>query len=380
MAPEKVSPSADGRPVEHVLPAANLDPSQLTNPRPPATVAGSEVTQAEGQGAWAWASAELKRKMRDALRAEAQTGEPSPARRFGAGFGAIGLGEMLGLSPSRKIEKLETAQETLARRMEALEASKAKPKRQRRKQKFGGKGKKKDNDYWLDRWANDVGYELKKEECPPQDRQEQMMERVYRLKSKRAAKEINDRYRKFNHGKDVVSASSLRRRLPPLLEKDSEGQPIRILGNYICKRWADWAVHRNEEEMGDSLADGSTKMPLPDDDDAGDSPAIEYPAATVTRRPAAPEDVDDRKRSLFDGSLETATIKDQAKQAVVEGKLSEHEGGQGVTHVRPPKIDREALQDQQERKADEILHLNGINPHAVHNPRPRERRKTTSVD
>ena len=59
MAPEKVSPSVDGRPVEHVLPAANLGPSQLTNPRPPATVAASKMTQAEGQGAWAWASAEL---------------------------------------------------------------------------------------------------------------------------------------------------------------------------------------------------------------------------------------------------------------------------------------------------------------------------------
>ena len=118
MAPEKVFPTADGRPDAYVLPAANPEASRLTNPRPPATVAAPEVPQAEGQGAWAWASDELKQKLRRVFRAEANAGEPSSARKFGAGFGfgAIGLGDKLGLHPHREIEKLRARVDELESR------------------------------------------------------------------------------------------------------------------------------------------------------------------------------------------------------------------------------------------------------------------------
>ena len=150
-------------------------------PKPAPTDAGYRPTQADNRAAFSWASAELKQKIRDALRAEAQTGEPSPARLFGAGFGAIGLGEALGLSPNRKMEKLEATQINLTDRVQALEESEAskapqaKPRRQRRSQKFGGRGVKKDNDYWLDRWEKDVAHELKMEGCRRDDSKQRML-------------------------------------------------------------------------------------------------------------------------------------------------------------------------------------------------------------
>ena len=86
---------------------------------PPAAATPSAPRAGE-QGAWAWASDELKRKLRATFRDEARTGEHSPARRFG--FGAIGLGEALGLSPNQKVEKLEATQDNLSHRVQALES------------------------------------------------------------------------------------------------------------------------------------------------------------------------------------------------------------------------------------------------------------------
>lgn len=125
MAPKRVFRAANGRPVEQVPSAANPEASRRTNLSPPATVAAPKVPQAEGQGAWAWASDELKQKLRAIFRDEARVGEPSPARKFGAafGFGAIGLGDKLGLNSHREIEKLRT-------RVDDLEARR-KPKRSR---------------------------------------------------------------------------------------------------------------------------------------------------------------------------------------------------------------------------------------------------------
>lgn len=121
--------------VSHKTQAHALPPAAAT---PPAPSAGE-------QGAWTWAPDELKRKLRATFREEAQSGEHSPARRFG--FGAIGLGEALGLSPNRKMEKLEATQNNLTHRVQALEAlspckGAAKPKaaksRRGRKRRDGG--------------------------------------------------------------------------------------------------------------------------------------------------------------------------------------------------------------------------------------------------
>ncbi len=110
----------------------------------PAVVAPSSP-QSEAQEAWAWASDELKQKVRATFHEEARTGELSPARRFG--FGAIGLGETLGLSPNRKLEKLEATQDNLTHRVQALETSshstgaavaKAAKSRRGRKRRDGG--------------------------------------------------------------------------------------------------------------------------------------------------------------------------------------------------------------------------------------------------
>lgn len=389
MAPQKVLPTADGRPVARVLPAAKPETSRLTNPKLSATVAAPEVPQAEGQGAWAWASDELKRKLRAVFRDEARSGEASPARKFGAGFGfgAIGLGEALGLSPNQKMEKFEATQDNLSHRVQILEASRApqaKPKRPRRGQKFGGRGVKKNYDYWLDRWERDVARELKDEGCPAKEREEKMCERVYGLGSASAAKEINARYRAENGGKDVLSGSSLRRRHSPLTTTGSRGETASVKGAFICKRWGDWEVYRKEEQADDRLAPGSTKMPLPDDDDARSAPAADRSAATVAGKLATnkDEDEDDRKRSLFDRSLETATVAELAEQAIEDGKLTKHEGGRGVTHVRPPENDLEALEDQQEQEANALLRQNGLDPDAVHHGQKCRRkggRKTTKT-
>lgn len=97
------------------------------------------------QGAWAWASDELKRKLRATFRDEGRTREHSPARRFG--FGAIGLGEAIGLSPNQKMEKLEATQDNLSHRVQALESlstpkgpatPKAAKSRRGRKRRDGG--------------------------------------------------------------------------------------------------------------------------------------------------------------------------------------------------------------------------------------------------
>jgi len=91
--------------------AHSLPPAAATPPAP----------RAEEQRAWAWAPDELKQKLRSMCRDDAHGDDRSPAYRFG--FGAIGLGEVLGLSPNRKMEKLEATQDNLTQRVLMLEAS-----------------------------------------------------------------------------------------------------------------------------------------------------------------------------------------------------------------------------------------------------------------
>jgi hypothetical protein len=364
MAPKKVFPTADGRPVEHVLPAANPDAARLANPRPPATAPPPEEPQAEEQGAWAWASDELKQKLRVMFRDEARAGEPSTARKFGAGFGAIGLGDKLGLNPHREIEKLRHANDALTDRVGALEA---RPKRQRHKQKFGGRGVKKDNDYWLDRWERDVIHEVKDEGYARNDAFCEMKERVYSLGSERAAQAINDRYRKENKGENVVSASSLRRRHPPATRTNAQGKVVKVKGAFVSKRWGQWEPHRKDEEVVHSLAEGSTKMECSEENEGGDKPTLPARSRRVgATSPAAQEDEDKRKRSLADGGLETATVQDLAKAAVTNGELFVHEGGRGILHVSQPTNEVEYGQDGAERMSNSFFRSRGYDPHAVH--------------
>ena len=118
--------------------------------------------------------------------------------------------------------------------------------------------------------------------------------------------------------------------------------------------------------------------------DSGEHAVSIRSAATVAGKLATnkDEDEDDRKRSLFDRSLETATVAELAEQAIEDGKLTKHEGGRGVTHVRPPENDLEALEDQQEQEANALLRQNGLDPDAVHHGQKCRRkggRKTTKT-
>jgi len=340
--------------VHHQTHACALSPAAATPPSP----------RAGEQGAWAWASDELKQKIRAAFRAEARSGEPSPARRFGAGFGAIGLGDKLGLNPHREIENLRTAGEALADRVRALEV---RPKRQRRTNRFGSRGVKKDNDYWLDRWERDVGYELKHEGCPRKEMDEKLISRVRSLNSGPAADAINERYRKFNKEKNVVSASSLRRRNPPTTTTNERGETIKVLGSYRCKRWADWEIYRNGQGPENKLTDGSTKMVCHGEDQDVQSPRAQHlPAATEVEQAAKKDCEDNRQRSLFDNSLQTATERDSAAEAIEKGELNVHEHGVGVSHLRPPHDEIERTHDALERQASQLLKSSGVRPSAVH--------------
>ena len=322
----------------------------------PAVVAPSSP-QPEAQEAWAWASDELKQKIRTVCRDEACAAEPSPARRFGAGIGALGLGDKLGLNPHREIEKLND-------RVEALET---RPKRQRRKSRVGGRGKDKDNDYWLDRWEKDVCHEVRADGHKEDEFFEQMGERVYSLSSVPAAQAINDRYRKMNKGKNVVSASSLRRRHPAWITKNARGDEEKVLGAFKSKRWAQWEPHRRRAELEDELADGSIKPRMEGEDVKDQTPR---PMGGALGPLAATPEEDSRKRSLGDsgksGGLQTATRRDLAEAAIAKGELVKHEGGQGLCHFREPTNEREAREDLEEQMANKYFREIGLDPHAVH--------------
>lgn len=339
-----------------------LPPAAATPPAP----------RAEEQGAWAWASDELKQKLRAKFREDARTGEYSPARRFG--FGAIGLGEALGLSPNRKMEKFEATQNNLTQRVQALEESEvskepqSKPKRPRRKQRFGGRGVKKDNDGWLDRWEKDVAHELKKEGCRHNEADQLMRERVYSLASVPAAAAINERYRHLNNGRDVVSATSLRRRHPPTSTTNARGEIIKEKGEYVCKRWGQWEVFRKGEEPEDQLADGSTE-PTMDWEKEREPEQIRTGAESYD---ASIESEDNRKRSLLDagetGGLQIATRRQLAEIEVQRGRLRKHEGGQGMLHLDAAADEVDIKNDREEQMADDYFRKMGLDPNAIHKP------------
>ena len=336
---------------------------QLT--RPPAVVAPSSP-QAETEGAWPWASEDLKQKIRNVYRDNPCDAEPSPARRFGAALGALGLGDKLGLNPHREIEKLKTANAALTNRVMVLET---KPKRERRKQKFGGRGIKNDCDNWLDRWERDVIGELEKEKCPRNEATQQMWERVYSLASEAAASAINERYRKSNKGKDAVSASSLRRRRDSLMTTNARGEKEKILGEFENLRWAQWEHYRKRKEPEDQLANGSNSPTMEWKDGGGPEQILE---GDESETGATTEGGDNRKRSLLDGGetggLQTMTRRELAEIEIASGCLRKHEGGEGMLHLDDPVDEVDITNDRYEQNANDYLRERGLDPNAVHRP------------
>jgi hypothetical protein len=240
------------------------------------------------------------------------------------------------------------------------------PKRRRRRRKFGGRGVKKDYTYWLDRWEKDVGQEVKEDGYTRKEFGLQMQERVYSLTSEPAAKEINERYRQYNGGENVVSASSLRRRYPSTTMTNARGETIKVKGGYVCERWGQWEIHRKGYEPEDRLADGSMRMELAGEDVDERNQLPQRGATGPENAEGPPEgDGDKRKRGIFDGELQTATQQDIAKEAIATGGLTKHEGGCGITHVRPPVDDKECQDDLDERAAMKFLRDAGVDPYDV---------------
>jgi len=240
------------------------------------------------------------------------------------------------------------------------------PKNRRRSRTIGGRGVKKDYTYWLDRWEKDVGHEVMQEGYLPTEFGGQMRERVYSLASVPAAKEINERYRQYNGGRNVVSASSLRRRHPSTTTTNARGETITVKGAYRCERWGQWEIHRKGHEPEDRLAEGSTKMEWAGED--GDEPNQHLQRGVTTpgnAQCAAKGEDDKRKRSVADRGLQTATRRDLAEEAVATGGLTKHEGGCGITRVRPPADEEERQDDQDERAATKFLRDAGVDPNDV---------------
>ena len=371
---------------------------------PPAPTAGILRTADLGRGNFAgmeWASADLMKKLA-AVDAWPLPPPASPARLFGSAAGAMALADAVGATEPRRIERLEARMVEVEARVppagislvidgstpagvvdppDGRDRSRPRQDRTRSKQKTGVRGVKNDPDYWLDRWERDVFGELRAEGVGRDEALNLINERVKSHGSVSAAAEINFRYRTFNGGKKVISASSLRRRHPSTKTTNAAGKTVRILGPFLSKRWAEWEPHRKGALPEDRLADGSTKMECGGEDevDRGHPPRKQASAAKVSREVPASntnqdqprEGEDERKRSPFDRGLQTATVRDLAETAVAEGFLTKHEGGEGALTRRPPDNDVEAREAEVERDADAILNENGFEPSAVH----REKKK-----
>jgi hypothetical protein len=255
-----------------------------------------------------------------------------------AGFASIA--KFLRLDPTKRDV------DELRKRVDALEV---KPKRPHRQPKVGGRGVKIDVDYWLDRLERDVMLDIKKEGHQLKEARVEILERVYRLASKPMADAINNRYRKFNGGKNVLSASSIRRK------HDSGVRGVE--GPYISKRWAEWEKYRKGAVPDDTLADGSLKQDVEED--------IKPVDPTRPKRPDEEGQEDNRLRSTLDGNLVGATLQEVAEVAVSENDLRMHEGGQGMGRLAPPTNEVEEQNDRDEQYANRFLAANGFCPHSV---------------
>lgn len=322
---------------------------------------------------------------------------PSPAMNFGAyvrravdpepgrGPSATDLARILRLDPiSKEHDRLKDEVAGLRKGMEEQAAeikqllgetsvAGSRPRSTRRKKKVGGRGVKKDNTYWLDRWEKDVGLELQAEGCPRNEFIEQMIERVYSLASDPAADAINERYRQYNRGQNVTSASSLRRRAPATITTDARGESVRVKGAFICERWGQWEKYRHGAEPETKLADGSSKMECDGEDKAEEKPRVwQMAAGAQGDQRGVNRDEDNRKRNAFDNSLQIATSTETALEAVDEGDLVIREGGEGVTRLAPPIDAQDREQDNLDRQAGDLLESAGLSRQGA--PRRRKAR------
>jgi hypothetical protein len=371
---------------------------------PPAPTAGIPRTADLGRGNFAgmeWASADLRKKLA-AVDAWPLPLPASPARLFGSSAGAMALADAVGATEPRRIERLEARMVEVEARVppagislvidggtpagvvdppDGRDRSRPRQDRTRSKQKTGVRGVKNDPDYWLDRWERDVFGELRAEGVGRDEALNLINERVKSHGAVSAAAEINFRYRTFNRGEKVISASSLRRRPPPTTTTDAAGKTVRITYPFDSKRWAEWEPHRKGALPEDRLADGSTEMKCEGEDvvNLEHPPRKQASAAEVSRVVPKPNTEqaplqngkDDRKRSPFDGGLQTANMQELAEQAIAERLLIKHEGGRGVLTRGHTANVVDAREDKEERANDAFLREHGYTPSAVH----REKKK-----
>jgi len=312
--------------------AAPLEASESSNTPPPAVAAPSSP-ETEPQGAWAWASDELKQKIRKVWSDEAGAAASSPARRFGESLGALGLGDKLGLNPHREIEKLKTANEALEHRIGALEK---KPKRQRRPQRFGGRGVKKNPDFWLMQLVEAVIKELKAEHCPRKEHEAQLVERVYSLAADDLAAAICKRFGK-NRKQKIISGRTIRRSVTDWKTLPDDTRKKTGV-TYHSKLYGAWRVHRIQAGVESELVDGSC-----DEVSGGGSE-------------------DTRAVSLLDGASKSVTRRDATLVDVHEHRMTAHVGGSGALRFRRAGNLTEENEDRVAQDADEMLKSAGFDP------------------
>lgn len=287
-------------------------------------------------------------KLREALAGAAKATKPSvPAIDFGryvrrevdlapdSAAGMLAMGKFLRLDPVGKaIENCETAIQEL--RDETAAIKRQRPSR--RKNKYGGRGGKKNPDYWLSQLEQAVIKELKVEGFQRKEVQAQLIDRIYSLAADDLARAICDRFGNKKKQK-IISGRTIRRgdtqwqRLP-------DGKRKKTGVTYHSSRYEEWKIHRIRAGVESELVDGSC------DDAAGC-------------------DGDNRAVSLFDGSSKAVTRRDATLDDVRDKKMTAHVGGRGALRLSKAKDSDEENVDQIERDADELLRSAGLNPDNV---------------
>jgi hypothetical protein len=316
---------------------AGTSSSASTNTAPPET--------RRQQSLWSGIGAS---RLREALAEMVKATKPSaPAIDFGryvrrevdlapdSAAGVLAMGKFLRLDPVGKaIENCETSIQEL--RDETAAIRRQRPSR--RKKRYGGRGEKKDADYWLSQLQEAVMKELKVEGFQRKEVHAQLVDRVYSLAADDLARAICDRFGKKKKQK-IISGRTIRRgdtqwqRLP-------NGKRKKTGVTYHSTRYEEWKSHRIRAGVESELVGGSC-----DDAAGGDS--------------------DNRAVSLFDGSNKAVTRRDATLDEVRDKKMTAHAGGRGTLRLRKAKDNGEEHVDRVEQDADELLRSAGLNPDNV---------------
>jgi hypothetical protein len=288
-------------------------------------------------------------KLREALAEVAKATKPSsPAIDFGryvrrkvdlapdSAAGVFAMGKFLRLDPVGKaIGNCEAAIQEL--RDETAAIRRQRPSR--RKNKYGGRGEKKNPDYWLSQLEQAVIKELKVKGFQRKEVHTQLIDRVYSLAADDLARAICDRFGNKKKQK-IISGRTIRRgdtqwqRLP-------DGKRKKTGVTYHSSRYEEWKIHRIRAGVESELVGGSC------DDAAGC-------------------DGDNRAVSLLDGSNKAVTRRDATLVEVRDKKMTAHVGGRGALRLSKAKNSDEENVDRIERDADELLRSAGLNPDNVH--------------